>query len=785
MNVLAGGIQMPAINAGAAGKTEPVQISGVYPHLCTYTVEPGESFQLNECGIGALVPWAGRLWMITYGAHHPDGSTHKLYSIDKDLNMTIHPESVGGTPAGRMIHKESNQLVLGHYLIDSKGKVRVISPKTMPARVTAIARHLTDPENKVYVVDMEGMIYEIDVHSLDVKKLFHKPVPGWHGKGAYTSQGRLVVSNNGEHKVGGGYGDHLLVEDLPVSEENTGVLAQWDGTTWEMIERRQYTEVTGPAGINALPDDKGPLWSIGWDRRSLRLKLLDGGKWYTFLLPKAAHNNDPRHGWFTEWPRIREIGRHGMMMDMHGMFYQFPNTFSAVNTAGIAPISSHLRYVPDFCDWNGRLVIATDEASVMGHVHCGQPQSNLWIGEFADLKKWGPASGYGGPWVKDRVRGGVPSDPFLVAGFDRRVLHLSASPKAIFTIEIDPEGRNEWRKHRSVEVGDYAVLTLDPGLKAEWVRITPDKDCEATAYFHGTDSELQQSNTKLFAGLAELGVAAAGGILYPEQESRSLRIIADAGNSAFEVTRGFKFLPVEHDDELAKTLAVEPEFEVDAASVIVRSGEFRYRLPKGDEAYDKPFAFGWPRAVREVESERNLANIHGSFYEIPRSNYDAEPDWERMRPVASHSKQIHDFCTWQGLLVLSGVASEAKEDGNVFRGEKDIAIWCGGIDDVWQLGKPVGYGGPWKNTEVKADVPSEPYLMTGYDRKTLLLTADKDVKIRAEVNVDHQSGWYLYKAFTLRAGKTEVFQFPEEYSAHWVRFMADVDCNATAWLVYE
>ena len=97
----------------------------------------------------------------------------------------------------------------------------------MPIRVTAIARHLTDPTNMVYYVDMEGSIWEANVHTLDVKRLFKKPVPGWHGKGGYTSQGRLVVSNNGELHVGS-YKD-VLVGGEAKNEEERGVLAEWDG----------------------------------------------------------------------------------------------------------------------------------------------------------------------------------------------------------------------------------------------------------------------------------------------------------------------------------------------------------------------------------------------------------------------------------------------------------------------------------------------------------------------------------------------------------------------------
>ena len=383
-------------------------ISGVYPHLTTYGVysQNGAHYKdgHNECGIGAVVPWAGKLWMVNYAPHQPKGSEHKLFSVDPDLRkpMTVHPESVGGTPAGRMIHAESNQLLIAHYLIDAEGKVRTISPKDMPIRVTAIARHLSDPTNMVYYVDMEGSIWEANVHTLAVKRLFKKPVPGWHGKGGYTSQGRLVVSNNGELHVGN-YND-VLVGGEAQNEEERGVLAEFDGKNWTIIERRQFTEVTGPSGITGGSDGNDPIWTMGWDRRSVRLKVLDDGQWHTYLLPKAAYCNDASHGWYTEWPRIREITGGRWMMDMHGMFFDFPKTFSANNSAGITPIGSHLRYVPDFCDWNGRLVLASDETSIQGNKLAGQPQSNLWLGSYEDLKTWGPASGYGGPWIEDEVK---------------------------------------------------------------------------------------------------------------------------------------------------------------------------------------------------------------------------------------------------------------------------------------------------------------------------------------------------------------------------------------------
>jgi hypothetical protein len=147
-----------------AGRADdaPLQISGRYPHLATFNHN-------GECGTGAVVPWADRLWVITYAPHEPKGSDDKLYEIDAALNRTIRPESVGGTPADRLIHVESNQLIIGPYFIDANRNVRVINPKEMPARLTAAARHLTDPAHKVYVLDMEGALYEVDVKTLAAK----------------------------------------------------------------------------------------------------------------------------------------------------------------------------------------------------------------------------------------------------------------------------------------------------------------------------------------------------------------------------------------------------------------------------------------------------------------------------------------------------------------------------------------------------------------------------------------------------------------------------------------
>lgn len=803
--------------ASTSGKQ---RISGVYPHLTTYAHARtnGKYSYGDECGIGAIIPWQGKLYMVNYAAHRPQGSEHKLYIVDKNKNMEIYPGSVGGTPAARMIHAESNQLLIGHYLIDAKGNIRTIPIKQMPGRLTAIARHLSDPTNKVYYYDMEGMLYEANVHTLEVKKLFHNPLPGWHGKGGYTAQGKLVLGNNGEAA------ENTKDWQVPVDEqkgpEKFGVLAEYDGQKFSVVERKQFTDITTRNGVRAVPNDNSPLWAMGWDKNSVRLKVMENGKWSTYLLPKATYNNDPSHGWFTEWPRIREIGNGEMMMDMHGMFFDFPATFSSKNTAGIRPISSHLRYIPDFCSWNGEIILATDESSIQGNILTGQPQSNLWFGKKKDFLDWGPASGYGAIWLNNAVTATKASDPYLFAGFDHRmayILNHSEAPLS-FTIQVDEKGNNNWTDVKTFQLeGETTQSYIFPkNMQGEWIRLKPLSNGQASFILHYTTAQFADRTkfSKQFEGLAEIdtkdevltaklfsnrcnynmscytsiikeGKTIEEGVFEFQKFTFNFTpgIVDSLAKRALE-TKVFHSQQMQFDAKLAKKEQLKELWSIDEASVILHTSKGNLRLPKGNAAFDRVKD---TRCIREVESERELANIHGTFYELPLIHVGREPLFEMMRPVSSHNYYIDDFNSWNGLLVMSGLHKNAQPSNSVYKNQEGNAgLWFGSIDDLWKLGKPVGRGGPWRNTEVKGNIQSDPYLMTGYDKKTLTLLTDKDVTVTLWVSISHYLNQKIaYKEFDLKAGKELKYVFPEGFSAHWGSLSADKDCKATATFFYE
>jgi hypothetical protein len=816
-----------ALPALAQEGTERLCVSGIYPHLAAFNSIPSRERPDPECGIGALVPWAGKLWFLSYTSHALKHGSDKLFAVSSDLTLEVRPESVGGTHAARMIHRESQQLFIGCYAIGASGEVRVISRDAMPGRLTALARHLTDPADKVLYLTQEGALYEVDVHSLAVTELFKKPTPGWHYKGAWTAQGKLFIAGNGEEPGPSPFwtvdytsaatkqlaeveaSRHYQVPDSPRApartdgqtmwrnlSEDLGSLAEWDGQAWTVLARRQHLDITGPGGLTGAASDDDPVWALGWDLRSAFVKVREAsGRWAVYRLPKASYSADGVHGSNTEWPRICQIGGGRRLMFLFNGLYEFPAGFRPGTAGGLRPLASALVTVTDMATWDGRLVFSQQATSVHGlkSLVPGQPNSNVqFFGGADDLRFWGPRSGCGGPWVNDAVRAAVPSDPLLIAGYDQRCLHLAhtSDDPVAFTLETDEHGTGVWQALQTVTLAAHGCtpVVIPADLPCSWLRVRTDRDCTATAYLHASSARPDNpGEAELFAGLAEVGSAAAvAGIIRQGFPTRDLQFLTAEGRY-FEVDERLTFHETEKPEAVAHlraTHALANEFSEDAASVIVtRYDGQRFRLPKGPAAFSSAPP---SRGVRELIQERYLAQFHGTFYEVPRGGGNL-PDYQRIKPVASHDRCIADFCTWRGLLVLSGVRPDAADDGHVFGKDGTGRLWFGAIDDLWRFGKPGGHGGPWQNTAVKAGEPSDPYLMTGYDRKTLTLAHGAPQALEFTVEVDFYAGgqWYTYAQFAVEPGKPLVYTFPAGYAAHWLRVTAAAGCTATAQLHYE
>jgi hypothetical protein len=822
-----------ACSVGLLSAQEPRSISGIYPSLAMFNNE-------GECGTGAVVPWADRLWVITYGPHLPFGSSDKLYEITPDLKQVVRPESVGGTPANRMIHEESQQLFIGPYVIDAQRGVRVIPPSLMPGRLTGNARHLTDPASKIYYATMEEGLYEVDVKTLAVKNFIrdgnglkkgfkvetplsklNSELPGYHGKGLYTSQGRVIYANNGDR-------DKRVLTD-PTTP--SGALGEWTGCgDWQLVRRNQFTEVTGPGGIHGS-DANAPVWSIGWDAKSLILMLLDRSAgfqpasegnelktrstWKSFRLPKVSHSYDGAHGWNTEWPRIRDIGEENLLMTMHGAFWSFPKTFSAANTKGIRARSAYLKVIGDFTRWNDRLVFGCDDSakseflnkrSVKGKIDSiGQSQSNVWFASPDTPDKLGPAHASGAVWLREPVKAGAESEPFLVGGWKHRQAWIINHSKSEAHLSGSlGEHRIPAGETVSVVIRNAKIFAMPPpvngvskpcveiDVETDWLQLKAEKDCESLSVLItlSNGDERGSEPDAMFDGIARIGDEnVQTGLFRPRGENkRTLGLATKDGYYEMGADLSLKRIGDAHAKAFVEKAVAIPKnvITLDEASVLVVDDRGRrWRLPRASKAYDAATKAGELRVCREVATERDMLSACGTFFELPAENADG---FAKIRPICSHNLRVTDFGGYRGLFLMSGIKPDAKASDHILRSDDGkAALWAGAIDDLWKLGKPRGEGGPWNATKVKAAQKSDPYLMWAYDQRTLTLSHDQNepVSFHIELDLTGTGLWVTHQHHEVSPGEETALTFDPAVQARWLRVTADKACAATAWLKYE
>lgn len=798
--------------AGAKGKDDGRPMyGGVYPHLAYYNNE-------GECGTGAVVPWQGKLWVITYGPHLPFGSSDKLYEIDDTLGMTIRPESVGGTPADRMIHRESNQLIIGPYFIDKDCSVRSLSYKDAQGRYTGVARHLTDPAHKVYIATMEEGFYEVDVNTLKHKELYpdantgvhndtgvnpeNNLLPGAHGKGLYSGQGVLVFSNNGE----------AIPEALEKFNIPSGCLAEWDGKDWKVVRRNQFTEVTGPGGIYGNPSPAtDPIYALGWDYKSVLLGVRENGGWSFYRLPKASNSYDGAHGWNTEWPRIREVGTQSdpfMLMTMHGMFWKFPQRFGKNNDSGIMPLSAYLKVIGDFTRWNDRLVFGCDDSAqkeflnkrrIKGDIAGpGQSNSNLWFLNPEQVSELGPTNATGSVWLNEDIKSGEASDPFLFGPWAKRCAWIRNDGKEAVVFHFltkGADGKDKVLKTVTVPASDSRFAEFSAADKGEWIRVVADKDTKGSVVFSFASKETRTGEmSPIFAGLSKIGEKhdSEGLMLCLSQNRRKLGVAANtADGSAYYDLDGDMLLQrrdsMEKASYIRKNLAIRSEgMEITPGSVLITDDKGRrWHLPLGARAFTEPTRQNAMRVCREVSTERDLLNLHGTFYELPAENADG---FAKVRPIASHNLGINDYASYRGMLLMSGCNSDNADNTRIVTSDDGkLSLWAGVIDDLWKLGKPTGNGGPWVDRHVSAGEYSEPYLIGFYDRRTLNLShkSDRMVKFTVEADPTGEGDWMHYADFEVNPDDSFIYKFPDSFQARWIRFKTDTPCVATTWLEYR
>ena len=99
----------------------------------------------GKCGIGAVVPWAGKLWMITYPPHEPRGGHDKLYAIDPGMNVEVRPRE--HQQHHTCPHDPSRIEPVDHRSLSSTPRAgsRAATCTSWWERLTAVAAQSADP----------------------------------------------------------------------------------------------------------------------------------------------------------------------------------------------------------------------------------------------------------------------------------------------------------------------------------------------------------------------------------------------------------------------------------------------------------------------------------------------------------------------------------------------------------------------------------------------------------------------------------------------------------------
>ena len=98
-----------------------------------------------------------------------------------------------------------------------------------------------------------------------------------------------------------------------------------------------------------------------------------------------------------------------------------------------------------------------------------------------------------------------------------------------------------------------------------------------------------------------------------------------------------------------------------------------------------------------------------------------------------------------------------------------------------------GEGGPWKDSTVKANEPSDPYLLGFYDQKSIKISNQSNISVTYKIEVEPigHGPWMTFKEVTIKGGEDYYYDFPDNFQSRWIRIVADKDCMSTAWLEYK
>lgn len=439
----------------------------------------------SECGVGALIPWADRLYYSTYLAMPNDGSGTKIGYID--ANFADHTVlTTNGIHTARYIHADTNQLCIGCCVIEADGTSHTINDFVL-RRISGFAAHIVSPATKVYAITMEGVIYEVDLTTYSATLLLDVTtalgLTKKHFKACWTYAAPFAVT------------DRLLmasnVQTDPVTAANSGALVAVDMVALTASVKLQSSciEVAG----NYYTGNGGFVFIIGKDHKSPFLGVMrnNNAEVYKYRFPSPNKSQD----WYIsqEWMRIRPVTTERMMMNAFGMWFHLSTWLANASAAGIEntgsvgtsypilePIARYIDTITDFCVFNGKFAIGTNNMSLHNGAfpNSGQPNSAIKFGDIEDIWKGGKPTGKGYIWYKEATTTGTNSTAMLIRGYDKKTLHFYNQGAAAVNVAVKIVSYSDVYTLATVAVAQNTLVTysIPDGVGADWMHLATDAD---------------------------------------------------------------------------------------------------------------------------------------------------------------------------------------------------------------------------------------------------------------------------------------------------------------------
>jgi len=180
-----------------------------------------------------------------------------------------------------------------------------------------------------------------------------------------------------------------------------------------------------------------------------------------------------------------------------------------------------------------------------------------------------------------------------------------------------------------------------------------------------------------------------------------------------------------------------------------------------------------------------LMDAYGLFYELQtRENPGGYAiGGLQPRPISQSFGAINDFTPFRGMIAM-GLAGSTTFPGSPSRTDTRSGQARSGLtfvkpQDLWKFGKPEGWGGVWNGTSVGAGETSDPFLINGFDKKTIHLETDAATDYTIQVDPIGDGSWKDYDTVSFGGAGYDAYIMTGD--AVWVRVKSSDAVTATAW----